>query len=101
MNIGMLAPIDKYYQAINETILAAIARKTACSSRILMNRNARIEHEKALSGVIISLTKDDTELFKQFSDKNGWRCQSPSRRVSALSRYCSTIGASRISSRGP
>ena len=31
-------------------------------------QNARIEHDKALSGVIISLMKDDTELFKQFSD---------------------------------
>jgi type I restriction enzyme R subunit len=31
-------------------------------------QNARIEHDKALSGVIIGLMKDDTELFKQFSD---------------------------------
>ncbi len=31
-------------------------------------QNARIEHDKALSGVIIELMKDDTELFKQFSD---------------------------------
>mgnify|MGYP003662947103 CR=1 FL=1 len=31
-------------------------------------QNAKIEHDKALSGVIIGLMKDDTELFKQFSD---------------------------------
>jgi type I restriction enzyme R subunit len=31
-------------------------------------QNARIEHDKALAGVIIGLMKDDTELFKQFSD---------------------------------
>lgn len=31
-------------------------------------QNARIEHDKALGGVIIGLMKDDTELFKQFSD---------------------------------
>ena len=31
-------------------------------------QNARIEHDKALGGVIVSLMKDDTELFKQFSD---------------------------------
>lgn len=31
-------------------------------------QNARIEHDKALAGVIVSLMKDDTELFKQFSD---------------------------------
>jgi type I restriction enzyme R subunit len=30
--------------------------------------NARIEHDKALGNVIIGLMKDDTELFKQFSD---------------------------------
>jgi len=31
-------------------------------------QNARIEHDKALAGVIVGLMKDDTELFKQFSD---------------------------------
>ena len=31
-------------------------------------QNARIEHDKALAGVIIGLMKDDTELFRQFSD---------------------------------
>lgn len=31
-------------------------------------QNAKIEHDKALAGVIVSLMKDDTELFKQFSD---------------------------------
>jgi type I restriction enzyme R subunit len=31
-------------------------------------QNARIEHDKALAGVIVSLMKDDTQLFKQFSD---------------------------------
>jgi type I restriction enzyme, R subunit len=31
-------------------------------------QNARIEHDKALGGVIVGLMKDDTELFKQFSD---------------------------------
>ena len=30
--------------------------------------NARIEHDKALGTVIVGLMKDDTELFKQFSD---------------------------------
>jgi type I restriction enzyme, R subunit len=31
-------------------------------------QNARIEHDKALARVIIDLMKDDTELFKQYSD---------------------------------
>jgi len=34
----------------------------------LNGQNARIEHDKALGNVIIGLMKDDTELFKQFSD---------------------------------
>ena len=31
-------------------------------------QNARIEHDKALARAITNLLKDDTELFKQFSD---------------------------------
>jgi type I restriction enzyme R subunit len=31
-------------------------------------QNARIEHDKALGSVIVGLMRDDTELFKQFSD---------------------------------
>ena len=36
-------------------------------------QNARIEHDKALGRVIIEMMKDDTELFKQFSDNEGFR----------------------------
>ncbi len=36
-------------------------------------QNARIEHDKALGNVIIGLMKDDTELFKQFSDNPEFR----------------------------
>jgi type I restriction enzyme R subunit len=32
------------------------------------NPSARIEHDKALARVIVGLMKDDTELFKQYSD---------------------------------
>jgi type I restriction enzyme R subunit len=35
--------------------------------------NARIEHDKALLRVIVGLMKDDTELFKQFSDNPGFK----------------------------
>jgi hypothetical protein len=38
------------------------------SKRNSDKQNARIEHDKALARVIIGLMKDDTELFKQFSD---------------------------------
>jgi len=36
-------------------------------------QNARIEHDKALARVIVGLMKDDTQLFKQFSDNESFR----------------------------
>jgi type I restriction enzyme R subunit len=36
-------------------------------------QNARIEHDKALGRVIIGLMKDDTELFKQYSDNPAFK----------------------------
>jgi type I restriction enzyme R subunit len=36
-------------------------------------QNARIEHDKALVRVMTALLQDDTELFKQFSDNDGFR----------------------------
>jgi type I restriction enzyme R subunit len=35
-------------------------------------QNARIEHDKALGRVMTAVLKDDTELFKQFSDNEGF-----------------------------
>ena len=36
-------------------------------------QNARIEHDKALVRVMTSVMKDDTELFKQFMDNDGFK----------------------------
>ncbi len=36
-------------------------------------QNARVEHDKALIRVMTALLKDDTELFKQFSDNDSFR----------------------------
>jgi type I restriction enzyme R subunit len=36
-------------------------------------QNARIEHDKALGRVMTALLKDDTELFKQFMDNEGFK----------------------------
>jgi len=36
-------------------------------------QNARIEHDKALARVMTAVLKDDTELFKQFMDNEGFR----------------------------
>jgi type I restriction enzyme, R subunit len=35
-------------------------------------QNARIEHDKALERVMTALLKDDTQLFKQFSDNESF-----------------------------
>lgn len=35
--------------------------------------NARIEHDKALVRVMTAVIKDDTELFKQFMDNEGFK----------------------------
>ena len=36
-------------------------------------QNARIEHDKALGRVMTAVLKDDTELFRQFSDNDSFR----------------------------
>ena len=36
-------------------------------------QNARIEHDKALARVMTGVLKDDTELFKQFSDNPSFK----------------------------
>jgi type I restriction enzyme R subunit len=36
-------------------------------------QNARIEHDKALDRVMTAVLRDDTELFKQFSDNPAFR----------------------------
>ena len=36
-------------------------------------QNARIELDKALARVMTAVLKDDTELFKQFSDNDSFR----------------------------
>ena len=36
-------------------------------------QNARIEHDKPLVRMVTALIQDDTELFKQFSDNDGFR----------------------------
>ena len=36
-------------------------------------QNARIEHDKALARVMTAVLKDDTELFKQFSDNPSFK----------------------------
>ena len=58
-------------QEIPERVAADVAYKNAQQNSD--KQNARIEHDKALGRVMTALLKDDTELFKLFSDNDGFR----------------------------
>ncbi|MBA4016997.1 MAG: DEAD/DEAH box helicase [Pirellula sp.] len=66
---------DRVHKMITEEIPAKVAADTAYQNAMKNSdkQNARIEHDKALARVIVSLMKDDTELFKQFSDNEGFK----------------------------
>ncbi|RIK34675.1 MAG: DEAD/DEAH box helicase, partial [Chloroflexi bacterium] len=64
---------------VRRRLVADIAPKVAAdpafqnAQRHSDRQNARIEYDKALQRVMIALMKDDTELFKQFSDNQDFR----------------------------
>ena len=66
---------DRVRKLITEEIPSRVAADTAYQNarKNPDRQNARIEHDKALARVIVGLMKDDTELFKQFSDNNSFR----------------------------
>ena len=66
---------DRVRQLITETIPARVAADTAYKNAQQHSdkQNARIEHDKALQRVMTALMKDDTELFKQFMDNDGFQ----------------------------
>jgi type I restriction enzyme, R subunit len=61
---------DRVRQLITEEIPQKVAADTAYQNakKNSDKQNARIEHDKALARVIVGVMKDDTELFKQYSD---------------------------------
>jgi len=61
---------DRVRRLITEEIPQKVAADSAYQNAQKNSdpQNARIEHDKALGRVIVGLMKDDTELFKQFSD---------------------------------
>jgi len=61
---------DRVQQLITETIPERVAADQAYQNAKANSdpQNARIEHDRALLRVMLSVLKDDTELFKQFSD---------------------------------
>jgi type I restriction enzyme, R subunit len=61
---------DRVHQLITETIPEKVAADAAYQNakKNSDKQNARIEHDHALQRVVTALLKDDTELYKQFSD---------------------------------
>jgi type I restriction enzyme R subunit len=69
------ADTDRIEKLIGEEIPAKVAADPAYRNAQANSdkQNARIEHDKALGRVMNGLIKDDTELFKQFSDNESFR----------------------------
>ena len=66
---------DRVRQLITETIPTRVAADAAFRNAMLNSddANTRIEHGKALLRVVTSVMKDDTQLFKQFMDNEGFK----------------------------
>ncbi len=66
---------DRVRRLITEAIPSQVAADTAFRNarRNSDKENTRIEHDKALLRVMMSMMKDDTELFKQFMDNEGFK----------------------------
>jgi type I restriction enzyme R subunit len=66
---------DRVHKLITEDIPSRVAADQAYQNarRNSDKQNARIEHDKALARVMTAVLKDDTELFRQFMDNEGFR----------------------------
>jgi type I restriction enzyme R subunit len=66
---------DRVHRLITEDIPAKVSADRAYQNATQHSdrQNARIEHDKALTRVMTAVLKDDTELFKQFSDNPAFR----------------------------
>lgn len=66
---------DRVRELVTETIPAKVAQDNAFinARKNSDKQNARIEHDKALARVMISIMKDDTVLYKQFADNEGFK----------------------------
>jgi len=66
---------DRVHRLITQDIPTRVATDTAYQNAKQNSdkQNARIEHDKALARVMTDVLKDDTELFKQFSDNDTFR----------------------------
>ena len=69
------ADTDRVHRLITEEIPAQVAADAAYQNAKMHSdrQNARIEHDRALVRVMLGVLRDDTELFKQFSDNDSFR----------------------------
>ena len=69
------ADAERVHKLITEDIPARVAADSAYKNaqKNSDKQNARIEHDKALVRVMTAVLKDDTELFKQFMDNEGFK----------------------------
>ena len=66
---------DRVRDLISSTIPSRVAEDSAFKNaqKNSDRENARIEHDKALIRVMTAIMKDDTQLFKQFQDNEGFK----------------------------
>ncbi|MGL5828809.1 MAG: hypothetical protein ACRC0L_04475, partial [Angustibacter sp.] len=66
---------DRVQRLITEEIPRKVAEDAAYRNARNNNdvANSRVEHDRALERVMVALVSDDTELFKQFSDNEGFK----------------------------
>ncbi|GIX00285.1 MAG: hypothetical protein KatS3mg111_3617 [Pirellulaceae bacterium] len=66
---------DRVHRLITEEIPNRVAADPAYQNAVRNSdaQNARVEHDKALRRVMTAILQDDTELFKQFADNEGFR----------------------------
>jgi type I restriction enzyme R subunit len=66
---------DRVHKLITEDIPQRVAADEAYQNarRNSDKQNARIEHDRALARVMTAVLRDDTELFRQFMDNEGFR----------------------------
>jgi type I restriction enzyme, R subunit len=71
----LFSDADRVMQRISTDIAPKVAADPAYRNAIanLDRQNARVEMDSALWKVMVALMKDDTELFKQFSDNESFR----------------------------
>jgi type I restriction enzyme R subunit len=65
---------DRVVRRIREDIVPRVAADTAYQNAKKNTPNtARIEHDRALARVMLTLLKDDTEVYKQFAENDSFR----------------------------